>query len=233
MIYRLLVWLGAINMIFVPFSGSFAEQSAQQSLRLVAMGSSSIDRCTTYQSSPYTKYNGTFVDRSSLFSLYKPKCCYMTDWVPSIFISIPIDAPSFVIVDSWQDVCPVQLRSGYVFPRQAFPSRAVWALTTSRRSRSLLSQTCSATPRWGNEGRLAVIYDWSQLLSFRANVAGSGRIWEYFLGLCFRDLIFYVLLFLRLIYLSLFCFMTFHSRLSLGLVSAWRMLGLRNDWMEK
>ena len=73
MIYRLLVSLGAVNMILVLLFGSFAQQSAQQSLHRIAVGSSSIGRSTTYQSSPYTEHIGTFINRfqsdtfSSLF----------------------------------------------------------------------------------------------------------------------------------------------------------------------
>lgn len=55
-VYRLLVSLGAVNMILVLLFGSFAQQSVQQSLRRVAMGSSSIDRSTAYQSSPYSEH---------------------------------------------------------------------------------------------------------------------------------------------------------------------------------
>ena len=62
MIYRLLVSLGAVNMILVLLFGSFAQQSAQQSLRRIAVGRSSVDRSTAYQSSPYTEYIGTFID---------------------------------------------------------------------------------------------------------------------------------------------------------------------------
>ena len=43
-------------MILVLLFGSFAQQSVQQSLRRVAMGSSSIDRSTAYQSSPYSEH---------------------------------------------------------------------------------------------------------------------------------------------------------------------------------
>ena len=73
MIYRLLVSLGAVNMILVLLFGSFAQQSAQQSLRNIAMGSSSINRSTIYQSSRYPGSIGTFINRfqsnysSSLF----------------------------------------------------------------------------------------------------------------------------------------------------------------------
>ena len=57
-------------MILVLLFGSFAQQSVQQSLRRVAMGSSSIDRSVAYQSSPYSEHIGMFVDRltSDLFS---------------------------------------------------------------------------------------------------------------------------------------------------------------------
>ena len=63
LIYRLLVSLGAVNMILVLLFGSFAQQSAQQSLHRIQTGSSSITRSTAYQSSPYTEYIGTFIDR--------------------------------------------------------------------------------------------------------------------------------------------------------------------------
>ena len=61
--YRLLVSLGAVNMILVLLFGSFAQQSAQQSLHRISIGSSSINRTMTYRSPPYTEHIGTFIDR--------------------------------------------------------------------------------------------------------------------------------------------------------------------------
>ena len=63
MIYRLLVSLGAVNMILVLLFGSFAQQSAQQSVHRIANGNSSIDRSTAYQSSSYPEFICTFIDR--------------------------------------------------------------------------------------------------------------------------------------------------------------------------
>ena len=71
MTYRLLVSLGAVNMILVLLFGSFAQQSAQQSLRDISMGSSSIDRSTAYQSSPYSEYIGTFIKDFNLILYHR------------------------------------------------------------------------------------------------------------------------------------------------------------------
>ena len=63
MAYRLLVSLGAANLIFVLLFSSFAQQLAQQSLLPVAAGIGSIDRSVAYQYSPTADFIGTFLER--------------------------------------------------------------------------------------------------------------------------------------------------------------------------
>ena len=69
MAYRLLVSLGAANLIFVLLFSSFAQQLAQQSLLPVAAGIGSIDRSVAYQYSPRQTLSVRFSNESSFLLL--------------------------------------------------------------------------------------------------------------------------------------------------------------------